>query len=161
VPTDRGCKAAIGDAPGTGLKSAFVGRFIGHLFRSRANTKYPAGLLEDINFSLSTFDHFERISMQCVHLDLAEGVFTISNAGHSALAHFSRRRGKCDPLWVPGELLHDSTRQTHRLSYYENYMRIFTFFHPGVFTIIHPPLGFAFRFLAVSFLRGNRQRLLV
>ena len=40
-------------------------------------------------------------------------------------------------------------------------LRIFTFFHPGVFTIIHPPPGFAFRFLAVSFLRGNRQRQLV
>src|SRR5208283_305151 len=37
-------------------------------------------------------------------------------------------------------------------------LRIFTFFHPGVFTIIHPPPGFAFRFLAVSFLRGNQQR---
>jgi hypothetical protein len=36
-------------------------------------------------------------------------------------------------------------------------LRIFTFFHPGVFTIIHPPLGFAFRFLAVSFPRGNHQ----
>lgn len=121
VPTNDGCSVAIGDAPGTGLKSAFVGRFIGHLFRRRLNTKYPASSLEDINFSLSTFDYFERISMQCMHLDLVEGVFTISNAGHPALAHFSKRRGKCDPLWVPGELLHDSTRQTHRLSYYENY----------------------------------------
>jgi len=50
VPTDDGCSVAIGDAPGTGLKSAFVGRFIGHFFRRRLNTKYPARSLEDINF---------------------------------------------------------------------------------------------------------------
>jgi len=37
-------------------------------------------------------------------------------------------------------------------------VRIFTIFHPGVFTIIHPPLGFALRFLAESLLRGNDQR---
>ena len=31
----------------------------------------------------------------------------------------------------------------------------FTIFHPGVFTIIHPPLGFLFSFLPVSLLHGN------
>jgi hypothetical protein len=36
-------------------------------------------------------------------------------------------------------------------------LRIFTIFHPGVFTIIHPPPGFAFRFLAASLLYSNNQ----
>lgn len=115
LQTDSGCSVAIGDAPGTGLKSAFVGRFIAHMFRTR-------GGLESINFSLSTFDYFERVSMQCIRLDLAAGVFTISNAGHPPMAHFSKRRGKCDPLWVPGDLLHDSIRQTNRLCNYEHYL---------------------------------------
>jgi hypothetical protein len=37
-------------------------------------------------------------------------------------------------------------------------MRIFTFFHPWIFMIIHPPRGFAFKFLAVSFRHSNHQR---
>ena len=40
----------------------------------------------------------------------------------------------------------------------EGSLRIFTIFHPGVFTIIHPPPGFAFRFLPVSFLRDNQHQ---
>jgi Stage II sporulation protein E (SpoIIE)/NACHT domain len=123
VPTENGCIAAIGDAPGTGLRSSFVGRFLSRLVRTRsASETSPQVLLESINSSLSTFDYFERISMQCISINLKEGILTISNAGHPALAHFSRRRGKCDPLQVPGDLLHDSTRQTRRLSDYENYL---------------------------------------
>jgi serine phosphatase RsbU (regulator of sigma subunit) len=123
VPTENGCIAAIGDAPGTGLRSSFVGRFLSGLVRTRsASETSPQTLLESINSSLSTFDYFERISMQCISINLKEGILTISNAGHPALAHFSRRRGKCDPLQVPGDLLHDSTRQTRRLSDYENYL---------------------------------------
>lgn len=123
VPTKNGCIAAIGDAPGTGLKSSFVGRFLSQLVRSRsASEDSPRSLLESINVSLSTFDYFERVSMQCISVDLREGVLTISNAGHPALVHFSKRRGECDPLDVPGELLHDSTRQTNRLSDYEDYL---------------------------------------
>jgi hypothetical protein len=121
VPTKTGCCVAIGDAPGRGLKSAFVGRFIGHLFKRRAG-ELPKFILEKINVLLSTFDYFEQVSMMCVSLDLMAGVFSISNAGHPALAHFSRRRHRCDPLWVPGEPLHDSARQTRRLSDYENYL---------------------------------------
>ena len=37
-------------------------------------------------------------------------------------------------------------------------LRIFTIFHPGIFTIIHPPLAFTFNFLPVSFLHGNHPR---
>jgi hypothetical protein len=36
-------------------------------------------------------------------------------------------------------------------------VRIFTFFHPGIFTIIHPPPGFLFKFLTASFLQGNHN----
>jgi hypothetical protein len=39
-------------------------------------------------------------------------------------------------------------------------VRIFTIFHPGIFTIIHPPLGFPFNFLPVSLLPGNHRRLI-
>jgi hypothetical protein len=35
-------------------------------------------------------------------------------------------------------------------------LRIFTIIHPGVFSIIHPPPGFAFRFLAASLLHSNK-----
>ena len=40
-------------------------------------------------------------------------------------------------------------------------LRIFTFFHPGIFTIIHPPPGFVFKFLAISFLHSNHQRVVL
>jgi hypothetical protein len=30
------------------------------------------------------------------------------------------------------------------ISNLRSWMRFFTFFHPGIFIIIHPPLGFAF-----------------
>ena len=115
APARNGCRVAIGDAPGRGLKSAFVGRFIGNLFRTHHG-------LETINESLATFDFFERVTMQSIYLDLAEGTVVISNAGHPAMAHFSARKRRCDPLWVPGEPLHDSLRQTRRLAVYEDYI---------------------------------------
>jgi hypothetical protein len=39
-------------------------------------------------------------------------------------------------------------------------LRIFTIFHPGVFTIIHPPLDSLslFNFLPVFLLYGNHRR---
>jgi hypothetical protein len=40
-------------------------------------------------------------------------------------------------------------------------LRIFTFFHPGIFTIIHPPPGFLFKFLTASFLHGNHQHVVL
>ena len=115
---------AIGDAPSAGLKSAFVARFIGQLFRSFA-ARSEAGELDKIaagiNAAIAPFDYFERVSMQLIELNPRAGLLQIANAGHPDLVLYSARRGKCDRLRVPGDLLHDSLRQTRRVSTYEQY----------------------------------------
>jgi hypothetical protein len=115
---------AIGDAPSAGLKSAFVARFIGELFRSFA-LRSEAGKLDKIaagiNAAIAPFDYFERVSMQLIELNPQSGLLQIANAGHPDLVLYSARRGKCDRLRVPGDLLHDSLRQTRRVTTYEQY----------------------------------------
>ncbi len=115
---------AIGDAPSAGLKSAFVARFIGELFRSFTE-RSEAGELDKIaariNAAIAPFDYFERVSMQLIELDPSSGLLHIANAGHPDLVLYSARRGKCDRLRVPGDLLHDSLRQTRRVTTFEQY----------------------------------------
>ena len=115
---------AIGDAPSAGLKSAFVARFIGELFRSFA-LRSEVGELDKIatriNAAIAPFDYFERVSMQLIELDPRAGLLQIANAGHPDLVLYSARRGKCDRLRAPGDLLHDSLRQSRRATTYERY----------------------------------------
>jgi hypothetical protein len=69
---DGGIGIAIGDAPSTGLRSAFVARFLGNLFQRLWQVQKPpvelGPLLERINSIIVPHPEFERISMQCVEL---------------------------------------------------------------------------------------------
>jgi hypothetical protein len=124
VPGPTRLTLAIGDAPSSGLKSAFVARFIGNLFRNLIQKQYKPDLgtvLGEINSTLAPFDYFERVSMQCVDLDPAAGLCHIANAGHPSLVLYSERRKKSDVLPVPGDLLRDPFRQTKQASAYEQY----------------------------------------
>jgi hypothetical protein len=115
---------AIGDAPSAGLKSAFVARFISELFRTFVLKSGAGGLdkiVAKINAAIAPFDYFERVSVQLIELDPSRGLLQIANAGHPDLVLYSARRGRCDTLRVPGDLLHDSFRQTRRVSTYEQY----------------------------------------
>lgn len=100
---------AIGDAPSSGLKSAFVARFIATAF-SRSVTTRATGvgrMLSDLNRLLSANDYFERVSMQCVEVAPGDGVISMAAAGHPYPVLYSRRRRACDILPVRGPLLHD------------------------------------------------------
>jgi hypothetical protein len=124
VVRDQDLLVAIGDAPSAGLKSAFVGLFIGELFRTfalRSKASELDKILAGINAAIAPFDYFERVSVQLIELDRRAGLLRIANAGHPDPVLYSARRGKCDTLRTPGDLLHDSFRQTRRVSNYEQY----------------------------------------
>jgi sigma-B regulation protein RsbU (phosphoserine phosphatase) len=114
IPLGDRLVLAVGDAPGTGLKSAFVARFVCHLFR-HAVTQAGAGdlgkVLDDLDRTLSPHDYFETFSMQCAVLDPGEGLATLASAGHPHPVRYSARRGKCDRLPVRGDLLNAPVRQ--------------------------------------------------
>jgi len=115
---------AIGAAPGACLKSAFVARFIGNLFRKLVGTSGPlnlADVLGRLNSMIGAHDYFERVSMQCAALDLRSGRLHIASAGHPYPVHFSARRGKCDVLPVRGNLLHSPLGRTSGTSQYDQY----------------------------------------
>jgi hypothetical protein len=99
---------AIGDAPGTGLKSAFVARFIGNLFRKLATTTSNPDLGEMLQTVASTIKgraYFSGISMQFVEVNPARGLLTIVNAAHPFPVLYSARRGQCDELPVRGSFV--------------------------------------------------------
>jgi len=100
---------AIGDAPSTGIKSAFVARFIANLFRSLvkgSENARPAHLLGQVSERISNRAYFERVSMQCAEIDLSAGRLALANAGHPFPVLYSARRQRCDRLPVRGDLLH-------------------------------------------------------
>jgi hypothetical protein len=99
---------ALGDAPGRGLKSAFVARFLSSLFRRKseaAGTPQPGALLEHVAGILAGNDFFETLAMQCATLDRRRGVLTIANAELPYPVLYSSRRGKCDRLPINGDLI--------------------------------------------------------
>ena len=102
---------AIGDAPATGLKSAFAARFVASLFRRLAAVaprRAATQLLGEIRRTLQPFDYFANISMQCVEIDPAVGRMQIISAGHPMPVLYSAARGATDRLPVHGTLLgHD------------------------------------------------------
>jgi hypothetical protein len=115
---------AVGDAPSTGLKSAFVARFIGNLFRKLVGASGPLDLgdvLGKLNSMIAAHDYFERVSMQCAELDVRSGVLHIASAGHPYPVHYSARRAKSDILPLRGDLLHNPSRRTSETVRYDQY----------------------------------------
>ncbi len=124
IPVGDRLVVAIGDAPSVGLKSAFVARFIGNLFRKQVEGAHPLHLgevLARLNDKLAGQDYFERVSMQCVEVNPKTGIVRMANAGHPYPIHYSSRRGKCDILPLRGDLLHDRLRDNFVTSPYEEY----------------------------------------
>jgi serine phosphatase RsbU (regulator of sigma subunit) len=109
VPRNGRLVIAIGDAPMSGLKSAFVARFIARLFRSLVlapgSVRLPE-IMNQLSASISRHPYFERVSLQCVDAALDEGIMTMANAGHPYPVLYSTRYGRCDRLAVRGPLLH-------------------------------------------------------
>jgi hypothetical protein len=121
IPVRGRLVLAIGDAPSTGLKSAFVARFIANLFRRLVEASDPLDLgdvVGRLNAMLATHDYFERVSMQCAELDVQSGLAHIASAGHPYPVRYSARRGKCDTLPVWGDLLGNTFEPVER---YEQY----------------------------------------
>jgi stage II sporulation SpoE-like protein len=109
VPSGNRLAIAIGDAPATGLKSAFVARFIGSLFRRLvldSSQVHLGDLMATLDRTISAHPYFERVSMQCVELDPAAGLMKLASAGHPYPVLYSARREKCDRLPLRGDLLH-------------------------------------------------------
>jgi Stage II sporulation protein E (SpoIIE)/NACHT domain/CHAT domain len=103
-----GLMLALGDAPGVGLKGAFVARFVGGLVRRLAERPgaLPLGeLLEEVERILALHPFFDPISLQCVAVDPSAGTLAIAGAGHPHPVFYSARRGRCDRLPVGDELL--------------------------------------------------------
>jgi serine phosphatase RsbU (regulator of sigma subunit) len=113
---------AIGDAPGTGLRGAFAARFVGNLFRrlvGQADEIDLVQILREIDRRVSVQGFFERISMQCVEVNLQDNVITFANAGHPHPVLFSAKRGKCDKLTIRGDCLHGSVIMDGRPAHFE------------------------------------------
>ena len=67
-----GLMLALGDAPGVGLKGAFVARFVGGLVRrlaDRPGALHLGELLEEVDSILAPHPFFDPISLQCVAVD--------------------------------------------------------------------------------------------
>jgi Stage II sporulation protein E (SpoIIE)/NACHT domain len=124
VPAAGRLILAIGDAPSTGLRSAFVARFIGNLFRKLVGASDHIDLgeiLGRLNRTIATHDYFERVSMQAAEFDLLGGVVHIASAGHPYPVHYSARRNSCDILPVRGDLLHGPAGETPDTERYDQY----------------------------------------
>ena len=103
-----GLMLALGDAPGVGLKGAFVARFVGGLVRrlaERPGALHLGELLEEVDRILAPHPFFDVISLQCVAVDPSAGTLAIVGAGHPHPVLYSARRGRCDRLPVGDELL--------------------------------------------------------
>lgn len=105
VPRNGNLVVAIGDAPSTGLKSAFVARFIANVFRRAVEDQGGAELLEvirGIDAMISAHPYFESVAMLGAELDPAHGVITLVGAGHTPPVLYSARRRACDRLPLRG-----------------------------------------------------------
>jgi hypothetical protein len=122
IPLPDRVVLAIGDAPSTGLKSAFTARFIASVFRRLVATVRPLHLgrvLEELNRTISRSTFFDRVSMQCIEVVPAEGGLAIASAGHPYPILYSARRGRCDILPVRGPRLHELPLGDDRAAHYD------------------------------------------
>jgi serine phosphatase RsbU (regulator of sigma subunit) len=104
----RGLMLALGDAPGVGLKGAFVARFVAglvHRLARRPGALHLGELLEEVDRILAVHPFFDPISLQCVAVDPSSGTLAIAGAGHPHPLFYSARRGRCDRIPVGDELL--------------------------------------------------------
>jgi hypothetical protein len=124
VPLKNHVALAIGDAPSVGIKSAFVARFLGNLFRTlsaKSNELNLGEVLANINTKIAASDYFERVSMQCADIDPARGIIHLANAGHPYPVHYSARRATCDVLPLRGDLLHSPVTNRSHSQIFEQY----------------------------------------
>jgi serine phosphatase RsbU (regulator of sigma subunit) len=129
VPVGDQLIVAIGDAPGGGLKGAFVARFVSNLFRRLVKCARPLYLeqvLGDINHLISTHQYFAWVTMQCAAIDLHAGIVALVNAGHPYPVLYAARRGKCDRLPVRGDPLNSQVRPSGETSYVPRHVEIGT-----------------------------------
>ena len=96
--TRDGLILALGDAPGVGIKGAFVrARFVGGLVRrlaGRPGALHLNELLEEVDRILSPHPFFDLISLQCVAVNSATGTLAIAGAGHPHPVLY------CSPPWA-------------------------------------------------------------
>jgi hypothetical protein len=110
VPLADHVALALGDAPGSGLKSAFVARFVGDVWRRLMQVTGPADLgkaVTELDRRLSRHPYFEAIAMTCATIDVGRGILAMANAGQTRPVLYSSRRGVTDRLTFGGRLLND------------------------------------------------------
>jgi len=95
----------LGDAPGAGLKPAFVARFLGNVIRKHIERdgRDLARVIEAVNRTIAGADFFDAVSVQVVELAPRAGRARVVNAGLPFPVLWSQRRGKADQLPVYGE----------------------------------------------------------
>jgi TIR domain-containing protein/stage II sporulation SpoE-like protein/NACHT domain-containing protein len=102
--------AVIGDAPGAGIKSAFVARFLANLAR-RVITASPrrdlGSVLDELRARTSDHPFFERVSLALLEIQPGTRVLRIANAGHPYPIRYSSRSKECIRIPVRGGLLND------------------------------------------------------
>jgi hypothetical protein len=108
IPLGGRVVVAVGDAPGGGLKGAFVARFVGNLFRRLVEQADPldlAAVLGRLDQALAADQYFARVSILCVLVDPSRCLVTLAGAGSPNPVLYAGRRGKSDRLPVLGDLL--------------------------------------------------------
>jgi hypothetical protein len=121
VPRPDRVLLAIGDAPESGLKSAYVARFIATVFRRLVETGSagPGDILTELNTRIAAHSYFTRVSMLCLSVDTGRGVIGIANAGHPSPVLYSAARRRADRLSIRGRLLKDDMETEPPLPQYE------------------------------------------
>jgi len=96
----------LGDAPGAGLKPAFVARFLGNLTRrqvERGDARDLAGVVAAVNRTIAGQDFFDPVSVQLAELAPRAGRLRVTNAGLPFPVLYRPRTGRADALPVYGE----------------------------------------------------------
>jgi serine phosphatase RsbU (regulator of sigma subunit) len=109
IPRGDRLVLVLGDAPGAGLKPAFVARFLGNSCRrlvEQEGLRDLGEVLGQLNALFSGHDYFETAAMQCVEIDPRAGLLTLANAGLPPPVLYSAHWRTCDVLPVRGTLLH-------------------------------------------------------
>jgi serine phosphatase RsbU (regulator of sigma subunit) len=108
VPHDGRLVVAIGDAPGAGLKSSFIARFLGNVFRrlvEQSRELHLGQILDDMQKLVGAHDYFETVDLQCAAIDPGGELLLLANADCPFPVLYSPRRGRCDRLPLRGAML--------------------------------------------------------